>query len=152
MSSITNAYDSSINLNYLMDSIEKIQYQAALEVTGAWQSSSRNKLYEELGWESLSDRRYSRRLLLLYKIHNNISPRYLIDNMPPLRQVIFRNNNPHKYHVIPCNTMRYMNSFFPDSIKSWNNIGKFFHQINTIGSFKNYEASPSCAKIYLWCS
>ena len=44
---LTNAYDSSINLNYLMDSIEKIQYQAALVVTGAWQGSSRNKLYDE---------------------------------------------------------------------------------------------------------
>ena len=42
------------SLNNLMGKIENIQYLAALAVTGAWQGSSRVKLYEELGWESLS--------------------------------------------------------------------------------------------------
>ena len=44
-------------LNTLMEKAEKIQYLAALAITGAWQGSSRSKLYDELGWESLSDRR-----------------------------------------------------------------------------------------------
>ena len=44
-------------LNSVMEMAEKVQYQAALAVTGTWQGSSRSKLYEELGWESLSDRR-----------------------------------------------------------------------------------------------
>ena len=35
----------------LMEKVERIQYQAALAVTGAWQGSSRSKLYDELGWE-----------------------------------------------------------------------------------------------------
>ena len=34
-----------------MKQIEKVQYQAALAITGTWQGSSRNKLYENLGWE-----------------------------------------------------------------------------------------------------
>ena len=59
MSSITflisNPFESSITLNTLMERIEKIQYQAALAITGTWQGTSRNKLYDELGWESLSD-------------------------------------------------------------------------------------------------
>ena len=29
-----------------------------------------------------------------------------------------------------------MNSFFPDSVKSWNNIGNDFHLCNSIGTFK----------------
>ena len=48
-------------LNSLMEKAERIQYQAALAITGAWQGSNRAKLYEELGWESLSDRRWCRR-------------------------------------------------------------------------------------------
>ena len=36
-----------ITLNYLMELTEKVQYQAALAVTGAWQGSDRVKLYEE---------------------------------------------------------------------------------------------------------
>ena len=44
-----------MSLHDHMEMIEKIQYQAALVVTGAWQGTSRVKLYDELGWESLSD-------------------------------------------------------------------------------------------------
>ena len=39
-------------LNSLMEKVERIQYQAALAITGTWQGSSRSKIYEELGWES----------------------------------------------------------------------------------------------------
>ena len=64
-------------LNVLMEEVEKVQYQAALAITGAWQGSSRSKLYEELGWESLSDRRWCRRILQVHKIVNNNTPFYL---------------------------------------------------------------------------
>ena len=55
-------------LHGLMENLEKIQYQALLIITGAWQGSNRTKLYEELGWESLSDRRWCRRILQIHKI------------------------------------------------------------------------------------
>ena len=53
---LSNQYCSSITLNSLMESIERIQYQAALFIISTWKGTNRNKLYE-LGWESLSDRR-----------------------------------------------------------------------------------------------
>ena len=34
-----------------MERVEKIQYQAALAITGTWQGTSRNQLYDELGWK-----------------------------------------------------------------------------------------------------
>ena len=37
-------------LNTLMEKVERIQYQAALAITGAWQGSSRSKIYDELGF------------------------------------------------------------------------------------------------------
>ena len=43
-------------LNSLMEKVGRIQYQVALAITGTWQGSSRSKIYEELGRESLSDR------------------------------------------------------------------------------------------------
>ena len=57
-----------------MEKLESVQYSAALAVTGAWKGTSREKLYEELGWESLSQQGWSRRLVLFYKIVNNITP------------------------------------------------------------------------------
>ena len=32
-----------------MNDIERVQYRAALAITGAWQGTNRNKLYDELG-------------------------------------------------------------------------------------------------------
>ena len=55
-----------VSLNSLMGKVERIQYQAALAISGAWRGSSRSKLYEELGWETLSDR--CRRILQIHKI------------------------------------------------------------------------------------
>ena len=63
-------------LNTLMEKAEKIQYQAALALTGAWQGSIRSKLYDELGWESVSYRRCCRRILQIHKIMND-APYYL---------------------------------------------------------------------------
>ena len=60
-----------------MDQIERVQYQAALAVTGTWKGTSTNKIYEELGWESLTDRRWFRRLVQFYKIKSNLTPDYL---------------------------------------------------------------------------
>ena len=44
-----NSFDSSINLRYLMNTVERIQYHAALSITGAWQGTNLDKIYEELG-------------------------------------------------------------------------------------------------------
>ena len=54
----------------LMYLVERVQYKPALIVSGCWQGTSREKLYDELGWESLSDRRWARRLTISYKIDN----------------------------------------------------------------------------------
>ena len=73
-----------------MEKLESVQYSAALAVTGAWRGTSRDKLYDELGWESLNFRRWSRRLILFYKIVNNLTPDYT-------RYPIF--GNPHMSSV-----------------------------------------------------
>ena len=68
-----------------MEELERIQYKGALAVTGAWQGSSRSKLYDELGWEPLTYRRLSHRLIMLFKIVNKLIPHYLGEKLPPLR-------------------------------------------------------------------
>ena len=60
-----------------MSILECTQYQAALAVSGAWKGTNRYKIYEELGWESLDQRRFFRRLTQFYKIINNLTPEYL---------------------------------------------------------------------------
>ena len=105
-----------------MEKVERTQYQAVLAITGALQGLNRSKFYEELGWETLSDRRWCRRILQIHKIKNNTAPSYLRDNLPPLRGTLYRNNNPNTFREIRYKTSRYKNSVFPDAISSWNNI------------------------------
>ena len=67
-------FSQDMTLSNLMERLESVQYSAALAVTGAWRGTSREKLYAELGWESLNFRRWSRRLTLFFKIVNNLTP------------------------------------------------------------------------------
>ncbi len=60
----------------MMNSLESVQYQAGLIVTGCIKGTNRVKLYTELGWESLDDRRIFRRLSLFYKIKKHETPTY----------------------------------------------------------------------------
>lgn len=60
---------------------ERLQYRAALVVSGAWKGSNRTMIYEELGWESLSDRWRSRRIHLLHRIVNHAT--ILSEEAPP---------------------------------------------------------------------
>ena len=120
-----------------MARIEKVQYHASLAMTGCWRGTSQNKLYDELGIESLADRRWARRLIYFFKIDNNLTPNYLKENLVPLCSRSLRNDNINGYREIMCSTSRYKNSFFPDSIRSWNNVGIDFIPSNSINIFKN---------------
>ena len=52
-------------------SIESVQNKPALAITGAVGATSREKLYQDLGFESLQQRRWCRKLCCLFKIINN---------------------------------------------------------------------------------
>ena len=100
-----------MTLNSLLGKVERVQYHAALAITGAWHGSSRSKLYEELGWQTLSDRRMSRRILQTHKIFNNKTPSYLHDKLPPDCRALFSGNIRNTFREIICKSNRYMNSF-----------------------------------------
>ena len=84
--------DSSRTLTSQMSVLESTQYQAALAVSGAWKGTSRIKIYNELGWESLDHRRMFRRLTQFYKIMTSLTPEYLRIPVPPPRSHLFGNS------------------------------------------------------------
>ena len=59
-------YDQPQNESFC-EKIELVQYRAALAITGAIQGTSRDKLYHELGLESLKSRRWYKRLSCMFK-------------------------------------------------------------------------------------
>ena len=129
---ITHDFDSSLSLQNQMKILESTQYQAALAVSGCWKGTNTDKIYEELGWESLDQRRFFRRLVMFYKIVNNMTPCYLREPVRfPQRSL--------RYSDIPllkCRTEGYSQSFYPHSIVSWNNIGNQIREVDSISVFK----------------
>ena len=137
-----------ISLNYLMEEVEKIQYQAALVITAAWQGSNRSRIYEEVGLEFLSDRRIYRRILQIYKIINNMTPSYLTDKLPPNRRpYIFSADISNTLREIRRRSSRYMNRFFPNGVVSWNVMITHFKIMPSIGKLKEHLISLFRANI-----
>ena len=129
-------FSTDVNLSTLMGRLESLQYQAGLAVTGMWKSTNRDKVYEELGWEPLNLRRYSRRLTVFYKIMNGLTPRYLFEPVTPPRTHLYGTSTTNDLHPMKCRTQRYKNSFFPDAIDCWNKIGPEIRHTETLGLFK----------------
>ena len=84
-------YDQMFN-NSFHEKLESIQYKAALAITGAIRGSSTEKPYQELGFNSLQQRRSYRKLCLFFKIIKSQSPRYLFELIPTARQAYFTRN------------------------------------------------------------
>ena len=60
-------YDQSYN-NSFHKRLESLQYNAALPITGSIHGTSKEKLYNELGLESLQNKRWYRKPSFLYKV------------------------------------------------------------------------------------
>ena len=65
-------YDQAYNSAF-HDKLESIQYDICLAITGATRGSSTEKMYQELGSESLKSRRWFRKLCHFYMIFNKHS-------------------------------------------------------------------------------
>ena len=67
---------------------------------------------------------------------NHLTPNYLMNSLPTTRFCSSRNGYALVYQELMCHTSRYKNSFFPDAIKSWNNMGAEFTSSNSLAIFK----------------
>ena len=120
----------------LMEKIESVQYSAALAITGAWRGFSQQKLYAELGWESLSSRRWSRRLTLFYKIVNNLAPDYTMDPIPQLHQSRYSLRKQDVVGQIMARTEKFKSSFYPHCLCEWNDIEPELRLAPSVAVFK----------------
>ena len=87
-------YDQPHNSSFC-ETLESAQYKAALAITGAIQGTSHEKIFQELGLESLKSRRRFIRLCCMFKImKNDEAPNYLISFIPK-REQTFNTRNKH---------------------------------------------------------
>ena len=129
-------FSHSVILPNQMEKLESVQYSAALAVSGAWRGTSREKVYAELGWESLSLRRWSRRLILFYKFINNLTPGYTKDPIPPLRQSQYPLGNQDVVGQILTRTEKFQSSFYPNCLNEWNKLDPEIRLAPSVAAFK----------------
>ena len=143
-------YDQPNNESF-SHKIESVQYNAALAITGAIRGTSREKLYKELGLESLRSRRKFRRLCVFFKIQSTQTPPYLLDLIPkhPTRYNIRRS----EASIAPlfCRKDFHKNSFFPATISDWNNLKPKVRRSDSYNAFRNgllKEIRPMPNKVF----
>ena len=130
-------YSQNIILASLMEKIESVQYSAALTTTRAWKGTSREKINGELRWESLSCRRWSRRMTLFNKILNNLTPQYTKDPIPRPHQSKYALRNHDTVGRIGAKTEKFRSSFYPDCISEWNTLDPEIRHAPSVAAFKH---------------
>ena len=128
-------YDQVYNVSF-PQKIESIQYNAALAITGAIRGTSREKLYLELGFESLVSRRWYRKLCCFYKVFKTQSPRYLFEVIPTAKRAyITRNNDKLPHFKVKHNYFK--SSFFPLAVIEWDKLDLNIRNSESLSSFKS---------------
>ena len=103
-------YDQTFNM-FFQQKMETMQYNAALTITGAIRGSSREKLYQELGLETLQQRRWYRKLCCFYRILKSQSPKYLY-SIIPIHNMSYRTRQCNKIPAINVKHDFLKNTFF----------------------------------------
>ena len=76
----------------LSDKIQKQQNRAARILTFSNDETRSSVLLDELGWERLEVIKFKQLAIIMYKIHNNLSPSYL-------RQIFTNTSNVHAHNL-----------------------------------------------------
>jgi hypothetical protein len=118
--------------------LERVQMNAARVVVGATARCSSEGLLKETSWEPLAKRREFHKLCLMYKIANGKAPSYLSDLVPNLVQdrVGYNLRNRGNIDVPFARINLYANSFFPSTIKIWNDLPTTKKNLPSIEVFK----------------
>ncbi len=126
--------------HYEQQDLERLQLEAARIVTGATKRVSFESLYRETGCESLKARRRKRKLILFYKMNNNLSPSYLTSLVPTNvgDTVEYNLRNALNTRTIQCRTQLYQNSFLPPTVQEWNNLSPDIRNSSSLNIFKNH--------------
>ena len=107
-------YDKAFNESFYQK-IESFQYNACLTITGAIRGNSREKIYQELGLESLQYRRWYRKLCYFYKIYNAKSSDCLFQ-LIPLKKSSYTTRNADNIPFFKFCHNFFQNSLFPSTI------------------------------------
>ena len=96
-------------------------------------------LLSDVGWESLSSRRENHKLILYYKMQNDLVPYYLSSLVPPTvgSTVVYNLRNDSDLRTISANSQLYYNSLLPSVTRSWNELSENIKDSTSVAAFKH---------------
>ena len=121
-------YDQPNNESFC-NKIERVQYNAALAITGAIRGTSQTKLYHELSPESLKFGRWMRRLCMFYKIKTLKLPEYLYNLISNFHRTC-NTQNVYSVEIYFCRTDAFKYSFFPIPFLNGTNLTQTCAMLN----------------------
>ena len=127
--------DEAFN-NSFHQKIESLQYNAALAITGGIRGTSREKICQELGLESLQQRCWYRKLCLFFKIYKNQCPKYLFDIIPQ-SNCQNRTRNAQNIPHINVKHQFFKNSYFPSTMIECNKLDSNIRNSETLNIFRS---------------
>ena len=127
---------------YEVEQLESVQIEAARLVTGATKLVSLEKLYVEVGWDTLECRRNKHCLTYLFRMHTGLSPNYLSSLIPQPPAYTYNLRNTSAIPLPKTRTKLYYDSFLPTSIRLWNNLPSSTKTSSSLGIFKNKINAP----------
>ena len=113
--------------------LETTKYNAAL--AGSIGGFSREKLYRELGLETLQQQRWYRKLCCFYKILKSQSPKYLY-SIITIHNMSYRTRQCNNIPAITLKHDFFKNMFFPSTIIEWKKLDQKIKNSERIETFK----------------
>ena len=102
-----------------INKIEAVQRRAARFVIGDYRlTSSVSSMLEHLGWGDFHTRRQHGKMVLMYRIVNNLVEMPASITLQPIRTSRTRGHN-HRYLMPYCSVDAYKFAFFPSEIRLW---------------------------------
>ena len=143
--------------NDMANLLESIQRRSALMITSGYKCTKHKELLKELGLSPLSKRRTYFKLVLFYKMKNQITPAYLSNLCPA--PVADRTNynlrNAEDIDPLTSTKNYFLKSFLPSTIRLWNELPKELRAVSTVNTFKIKIAAHlkfcQAYKPYLFC-
>ena len=119
--------------------LESVQIDAMRIITGLRRGTSHIKLYRECNLETLESRRHKHKLILMYKIMNNLTPPYLFQLVEPILTQMRHTTS----EILDFSISQYLGPtciktvFFPNMMECWNNIDRTIRDAASLSSFNN---------------
>ena len=131
---------------------EQLNKRAGSIISWATRGTRSATIYNDLAWVSMTERRKQHRICAFHKIINNVSPQYLPECISRYTHEVSNYNlrNADTLERIPARTSRYLNSFFPLTVREWNLLPSDIRHIHDFDRFKSAltKEYPISNKLY----